>query len=159
MGSQLSQILLLLRNAAGNRFGRMQIVQANKDEFSWDLCKREMSFFFLNVSQRGTVPMHRVQCSGVFCGEKTPGKEDLSVSCGRQGVGSTLSLPGAVQRDAIPCGAVRPSQGIAGFQLLLPVISNSPKSPARLILVTLHLREEREPSQRRSIPGFVGMDE
>lgn len=97
---------------------------------------------------------------GFSVGEKIPGKEDLSVSCGRQGVGSTLSLPGAVQRDAIPCGAVRPSQGIAGFQLLLPVIRNSPKSPARLILVTLHLWEEQEPSQRWSIPGaLVRMDE
>lgn len=26
-------------------FGCMETVQANKDEFSWDLCKREMSFF------------------------------------------------------------------------------------------------------------------
>lgn len=97
VGSQLSQTLLLLGNAAGNRFGWMQIVQANKDEFSWDLCKREMSFFFsLNFPR-----------SGGFLWGKTTRKGGFECFL-------CLSLPGAVQGDAIPRGAVRPSQGTAG---------------------------------------------
>lgn len=127
---------------------------------------------FLGISARGKCHffpkrLSEGHCSHALCPvfrgflwEKAPGKEDLSASCGRQGVGSTLSLPAAVQQDTIPCAAVWPSQGTAGFQLLLPVIRNSPKSQARLILVTLHLQEEQEPSQHRSIPGaLVGMNE
>lgn len=80
---------------------------------------------------------------GFFMGKKkTPGKEDLSVF---QHV-----------LDAIPRGAVRPSQGIAGFQLLLPVMQNSLKSPARIILAGR--RAGAEPSLGW-MEGSLGMSE
>lgn len=88
--------------AAGNCFGWMEIVQANKDEFSWDLCKREMSFFPKCISE-GLCSNVLCQCSRVFYGKNSRKGGFESFPC--NSMGSCLAFP----RDS-------------GFQLLLPVL-------------------------------------